>query len=145
AMRLDLLSLPLLAAAAVVLLFGLRALISFVYPLLFLTLCWPLPYEALLEQVLSTSTPATGAAVSVVLAVLPGAPSSPTTGDPRYLLDWPGVSFIVSVASSCAGLSSVLGSLIVGLALLYVVRGRMLRRLAWLVFGLALVWLLNVV
>jgi hypothetical protein len=52
AMRIDLLTLPLFAAAVVVLLFGSRALIPLGFPVLFLLLAWPLPYEALLEHAL---------------------------------------------------------------------------------------------
>jgi hypothetical protein len=59
AMRIDLLTLPLFAAAAIVLLFGARALVPLAFPIGFLLLAWPLPYVALLERGLSAFTGAT--------------------------------------------------------------------------------------
>ena len=50
-LRPDLLALPLVAVAAVSLLFGVRALVAFVVPLAVLALSWPLPVRAALEPV----------------------------------------------------------------------------------------------
>jgi hypothetical protein len=61
AMRVDLLTLPLFAAAVVVLLFGARGLIPLGFPVLFLLLAWPLPYDAVLEHALSSFTRSTRA------------------------------------------------------------------------------------
>jgi exosortase/archaeosortase family protein len=54
-------------------------------------------------------------------------------------------AFAVSIGSACAGVNSLVGFLLLGGALLYVVRGPALRRVAWLAVGLGLVFCLNVI
>ena len=138
AMRLDLLTLPLFAAAAVVLLFGSRALIPLAFPLAFLLLAWPLPYLAALEHALNAFTNATAAAVAQVTTLTNI--STPVAGseEKRYVIVHEGSEFVVSVASACSGVNSLVGFLIVGVAALWLVRGPFLLRIAWLVAGGAL-------
>jgi exosortase len=145
AMRLDLLTLPLFAAAAVVLLFGSRALVPLAFPLGFLLLAWPLPYLAALEHALDAFTNATAAAVADVAALTSVAAPVAGTGEKRYLIVHEGAEFVVSVASACSGVNSLVGFLVVGVAALWLVRGPVLLRVAWLLAGAALVWALNVV
>src|SRR5207244_7401324 len=73
AMRIDLLTLPLFAAAAIVLLFGARALVPLAFPIAFLLLAWPLPYLALLERGLTALTHATAWAVAHAASLSRGA------------------------------------------------------------------------
>jgi len=144
AMRLDLLTLPLFAAGGVVLLFGTRALVPLLFPLAFLFLAWPLPYLALFEHILDAFTQATAAAVEHlsdlggIAATVPGSEGS------RYLVAHGSSQFLVSVASACSGVNSLVGFAVVGLAALWFIRGSVLRRVAWLVAGGLLVWALNV-
>jgi exosortase len=144
AMRLDLVTLPLFAAAGIVLLFGSRALIPFWFPLAFLLLAWPLPYLALLEHALETFTVMTAAAVEHVNGLLQIATPVAGSDGSRYLVDHGGGQFVVSVASACSGVNSLVGFGIVGAAALWFLRGRAWRRIAWLAFGALLVWALNV-
>jgi exosortase/archaeosortase family protein len=144
AMRIDLLTVPLFAAAVVVLLFGSRAVIPLGFPVLFLLLVWPLPYDALLEHALSSFTQSTAGAVER-LAVLTHV-ASPIAGSDgsRYLLEQGGESIVVSVASACSGVNALVGFGVIGIAAMWLVRGPVMRRLAWLALGAGLVWLMNV-
>ena len=144
AMRLDLLTLPLFAAGGVVLLFGTRALVPLLFPLAFLFLAWPLPYLALLEHILDGFTQATATAVQHVNAVAEIATTVAGSEDSRYVVAHGSSQFVVSVASACSGVNSLVGFAVVGIAALWFIRGTVMRRLAWLVFGGVLVWALNV-
>jgi exosortase len=144
AMRLDLLTLPLFAAAGVVLLFGSRALVAFWFPIVFLLLAWPLPYLALLEHALDGFTHATAVAVEHMNALAQVATPVAGTDGSRYLVDHGSQQFAVSVASACSGVNSLVGFGIVGAAALWFVRGTFARRLAWLVAGASVVWAFNV-
>ena len=144
AMRLDLLTLPLFAAAGVVLLFGSRALVPFWFPLAFLFLAWPLPYLALLEHVLGLFTTTTAAAVEHVNALAGIATPVAGSDGSRYLVEHNGQQVVVSVASACSGVNSLVGFGIIGAAALWFIRGSVVRRVSWLALGGALVWALNV-
>ena len=145
AMRLDLLTLPLFAAAAIVLLFGSRALVPLAFPLVFLLLAWPLPYLAALEHALDAFTNATAVAVAHVATLTNMAAPVAGSGEKRYVIEHEGTDFVVSVASACSGVNSLVGFLVVGVAALWLVRGPFLLRIAWLLAGGALVWALNVI
>ena len=145
AMRIDLLTLPLFAAAAIVLLFGARALVPLAFPIAFLLLAWPLPYLALLERGLTAFTNATAWAVAHAASFTHVASVIAGSGDSRYFVEHGGNPIVVSVASACSGVNALIGFGVVGIAALWLVRGPVVRRLAWLLAGAALVWALNVV
>jgi exosortase/archaeosortase family protein len=144
AMRLDLLTLPLFAAGGVVLLFGARALVPLFFPVAFLFLAWPLPYLALLEHALDAFTRATASGVQHVNSVAEIATAVPGSGGSRYVVEHGGSQFVVSVASACSGVNSLVGFAVVSAGTLWFIKGPVLRRAAWLVFGGLLVWMLNV-
>ncbi len=75
--RLDLLSLPLFAAGAISLAFGVRALVRVRAAVLFLFLAWPYPYIVLLDHELTWFTDTTAAAVKAVLQFVPVASVAP--------------------------------------------------------------------
>lgn len=145
AMRLDLLSLPLVASAGVLLLFGARALVPLVYPTAFLLFAWPLPYLAVLERLLdaftSATTHAAGAAASLVHLARP----LPGSGGGVFLLSHGGDRFSVAIGSACSGIDSLVGYVVVAAFAAYFVRGGITRRLALFVLGTVLVWSFNVV
>jgi exosortase/archaeosortase family protein len=145
AMRIDLLTLPLFTAAAIVLLFGARALVPLAFPIGFLLLAWPLPYLALLERGLSAVTNAPAWAVERTASLTHVATAVDGSGGSRYVVDHGGDQIVVSVASACSGVNALVGFGVVGVAALWLVRGRVVRRLVWLLAGGALVWSLNVV
>ena len=143
AVRPDLLAVPLVAAGAVCLLLGVRALVAFAAPLGVALLAWPLPLRALLDAGAGGITAATGGVLRAVLDVLPLARVVPTAGDLRLLVDGPAGAFEVVVASACSGGTGVAGSLVVGLAAQYVLHGSLRRRLLWLAGLAALAWTAN--
>jgi exosortase/archaeosortase family protein len=142
--RLDLLSLPLFAAGAISLAFGVRALVRIRAALLFLFLAWPYPYVVLLDHELTWFTDTTAGAVKAVLQFVPLASVTPN-GD--FLVSHAsGVtqSFTVSVSSACSGINSGLGFLIVGAAAAILMHGRLAMKLLWLVSGTAFLFVVNV-
>jgi exosortase len=143
-MRLDLLTLPLAASATCVLLFGTRSLLAFAFPLGFLFLAWPLPHSILVEQLIAGFTSWTGAAVTAIVNVVPLAEAIPASDSSRFALTHEGKEFVLSVGSACSGVNSLIGFLIVGTACLYLIRGKIGRRLLWLASGLVVVWSFNV-
>lgn len=140
--RLDLLTLPLFAAGAVSFVFGVRALRAVKFPLLFLLLAWPIPYVPLVGEGMVLSTTWTVGVVDLLTQFVPFA--SPAAAAEGTYLVHAEKPFLLSVASACAGVNGLVGFLIVGTAMTYVVRGPLFRRLTWLVAGLLLIWMLNV-
>jgi len=144
-LRFDALALPLIATAVVVLLLGVRSLVVFWAPLLFLALAWPLPTAAAVELTSGPVTRLTSTLVQLSLAPLPWAPETVREGTDLLLhVDGLRGDVDVAVTSACSGLSGLLGFLVVGVAVLYLFDGRLRSRAAWLVAGLVLVLLLNV-
>jgi exosortase len=142
ALRPDLLALPLLVAAGVALLLGTRSLIALLFPLGFLLLAWPLPFQVVLDRLQAPLTAATGQAVRGALHVLPlGGSVLPGGGDVQVQVG----SFVLSVASACSGITGIVGLLVVGGAGLSLLAGPVRRRLLWLGCGLVAAWVLNVV
>ena len=142
--RLDLLSMPLFAAGAISLSFGVRALVRVRAAVLFLFLAWPYPYVVLLDHELTWFTDTTAAAVKVVLQLIPVASVAPN-GDflVSHVTDV-SQSFTVSVSSACSGINSGLGFLLVGAAASILMRGRLLMKLLWLVSGTVFLFVVNV-
>ena len=143
AVRLDLLTVPLVAMAAVALLFGTRTIVAFLFPLAFLALVWPLPHQMLLEQALGHVTDLTSLVVQAVVEAVPVAELVPGGADLRLLVPSGDGGFMVTLASACSGTESLVGFGLVGTAAMYLVRGPVRRRLAWLAAGAAAVWLGN--
>jgi exosortase/archaeosortase family protein len=142
-LRLDLLTLPLFVASACALLFGLRSLVFFLYPILFSLLAWPLPYTVLLEQALAWFTELTSRVASALATSLGLAQSVPGSGGGRLLVEHAGEQFVLVVGSACSGFNSAVGFLLIGAAALPLLEGAWRRRLLWLAVGLAAVWAFN--
>jgi len=141
--RLDLLSLPFFVAGLIALLFGVRRLWTLKSAVVFLLLAWPVPYGLVLGNWLDVFTDVTANAVRAVTAFLPIA--RPASADSTlFFIDHAGSSFAVSVGSACSGVNSLVGFVLLGTALMFVVRGTGRRRLLWLGVGLSIIWLLNV-
>ena len=143
ALRPDLLAVPLVATAAVCLVFGVRGLVAFVVPLAVTTLVWPLPVRAAMEPLAAGVADATSSSVQALLSFVPLATVVPGAGDLRLTVDAPGGAFDVMVASACSGIAGIVGMLLVGLCAQYVLHGRLRARLAWLVAAVVMAWLLN--
>lgn len=142
ATRLDLLTLPLLAASFVAVLVGTRAVLAFLFPLGFLLLAWPLPLLTVLDRAQQPLTALSSAAVRAGLHALPVAHPVDDSGD--LVLRVSGSHpFEVSVSSACSGIQGIVGVLLVGTAAMYVVRGPARARLAWLGVGVLAAFVVN--
>ncbi|MEA2518127.1 MAG: hypothetical protein QOF49_207 [Chloroflexota bacterium] len=141
--RLDLLTLPLFVAGLISLLFGVRRVWSLKGPIAFLLLAWPVPYTLFLADAAGWFTDFTAGLVGLITKVLPIAHQSP--GDASlFIIGSAPRAFSVSIGSACAGVNSFVGFLLIGTAFLFVVRGPLIRRAAWLAVGLSTIFLLNV-
>lgn len=140
--RIDLLSLPFFVAGVVTLLYGVRRLWALRVPILFLFLAWPVPYLPLVGDGLRAFTDLSVAAASALATVNPAA--IPGGAEGAFIVQNAERPFVLLVGSACAGVNSMVGFLIIGLALLYVVQGSLWRKIAWLADGLVVVWIFNV-
>jgi exosortase/archaeosortase family protein len=141
--RLDLLGLPIFVAGLVVLFYGLRRLWTVKAAVLFLFLAWPVPYVAVLGGWLDAFTNFTAGAIGRISNVLPLAQQA--NGDPTlFFIQHGGTSTAVSIGTACSGVNGLAGFILIGIALMYVVRGRLALRLLWLVAGLLAIWFLNI-
>ena len=144
AARIDLLTLPLVALASVVLLFGARIVFPFALPVVFLLLAWPLPYAVMLEHELARFTAATSATVTAIASSLAIARPDTHAGAGVFVVQHGGQAFSVGIGDACSGVNSLVGFLIIGTAALYFVRGRVPAKLAWFACGALLVYVFNV-
>jgi exosortase len=141
--RVDLLSLPFFVAGIIALVYGVRRLWALRVPIAFLFLAWPLPYAPLVGDGMQLFTDLTAGALTLISHVVPFAVA--TGGDEAvFFVRHKGYAFPLSVGAACAGVNSLVGFILIGGALSYVVSGRLLRRILWLLTGLVVVWLLNV-
>jgi exosortase len=142
--RIDLLTLPLFVFGVVTLFFGVRRAWSLRFPIAFLLLAWPVPYTVFMADATGAFTDVTASVVGFVSHLTPVATQSARDLS-SFTVHARSGDFLVSIGSACAGMNGFVGFLILGTAFLYLVRGPMPRRLAWLATGLALVFALNVV
>jgi len=141
--RLDLLTLPIFVAGLVALLFGVRRMWALRVPILFLLLAWPIPFTYLLSVTADAFTEFTARTVGLITAVIPVA--HPAVGDETlFLIGSDQGLFGVSIGSACSGMNSFVGFLLLGTALLYLVRGPLVGKVAWLIVGLGVTVGLNV-
>ena len=140
--RLDLLTLPLFVGGLIALLFGVRRLWSLRGPLAFLLLAWPIPFMLFLSKTAEPLAVFTANVVGAIVRVIPIARQGRNVPDYFVIGDGPN-AFGVSIGTACAGVNSLVGFLLLGGALLFLVRGPAMRRAAWLAAGLGLVFGLN--
>jgi exosortase/archaeosortase family protein len=141
--RIDLLTLPFFVAGAVAVIFGVRVLWRQKVAVAFLLLAWTYPYTSVLLGLLNAFTTATLFAVTEILRVVHVATPTGAVGNTLFLVNHNGHRFELSVISACSGVSSVVGFFLVGTAFAAVIRGPLIRKLVWLVGGMALLWGLN--
>jgi exosortase len=141
--RVDLLTLPIFVSGLIALLFGVRRVWALKGPIAFLLLAWPIPFTLLLGGTLDAFTEATARLVGSITQFVPVAHASQADAT-LFIIGSGRQAFAVSIGSACAGMNSFVGFLLIGTALLYAVRGPLVRRFIWLALGLAIVFGLNV-
>lgn len=143
--RIDLLTLPFFVAGACFLLFGTRLTWRMRFPIAFLFATWPFPYTEALFRWTDGFTLLTIRVLAKVVSHVPWASHNPSGDGSRFDIVHQGKVFTVSVASQCAGANGLVGFLLIGSAFCAVLLGPALGKLAWLVVGSIVTWLLNVV
>ncbi len=143
--RIDLLTLPVFVAGAVAIIFGVRVLWRQKLAVGYLFLAWPYPYQSALLHVLDAFTNLTVAAIKEALHFVTVAKAIPAPGGSTlFLVTHHGSTFPLSVVSACSGVNSCVGFLLVGSAFGAIVRGPLVRKLAWLAGGMVLLWGMNI-
>ena len=141
--RLDMLSLPLFVAGAIALVFGVRALWRLRWPVLYLLAAWPLPYVLFLTNWMGAFTDTTVAMLRLALGIIPVATPLAASDTSLFSIAHGGQSFVLSVASACAGVNGLAAFIVVGAAFGTVVHGRLVSKGLWLALGMLAIWSLN--
>ena len=141
--RVDLLTLPIFVAGAVAIIFGSRVLWRQRLAIAFLFLAWPYPYEHYLLGVLNGFTDLTLLAMQKIAVFTGLAKPAGTLDNTLFVVTHHGSTFALSVVSACSGVNGVVGFLLIGSAFAAIVRGPIIRKVLWLVGGMALLWAIN--
>lgn len=142
--RVDLLSLPVFVAGVVAIVFGTRVLWRQKLAVAYLLLAWPELYSSFLNRGLSGFTHATLAGLRAVVGIVPVAKPIASSDGSLFQVSHHGLTFPLSVVSACSGVNGLVGFLLVGAAFSAVVKGPRLRKTAWLLMGMAFLWLVNI-
>lgn len=145
--RPDVLSMAFFVAGAIVLCYGLSWAWRLRAPLAFLLLMWPALYLHVIAGLMQSFTDATNNTLALFVHRLLGVTVVPVANDSPNLVVHPAgmAPLTISVGSACSGADSVLGFLLLGGAVLTAMRGGAGRKLLWMVAGLALTFVANIV
>jgi exosortase len=145
--RPDVLSMGFFVIGAVVLCYGLSWAWRLRAPLAFLLLMWPALYLHIMAGVMQSFTAATNNTLALFVHRLLGVTVVPVANDSPQLVVHPAhlAPVSISVGSACSGADSVLGFLLIGGAILTAMRGGAGRKLLWIVAGLAVTFVANLV
>jgi len=140
--RLDLLSLPCFVVGATIVVFGIRVAWRQRFALAYLLLGWPWLYTSELRAPLADVTSLT---VWAIGGVLRGLGLARSVGDSPgvFAVNHGGHSVLVSVVTACSGVDSMVGFLLIGLALGAVTSGPLVKKALWLATGVVLFWGIN--
>ena len=141
--RIDLLTLPIFVAGAVVIIFGSRVLWRQRLAIAFLFLAWPYPYQKYLLGVLNAFTTLTLLGMQKIALWTHLAKPAGTLDNTLFVVNHHGTTFALSVVSACSGVNGIVGFLLVGSAFAAIVRGPIVRKVLWLLGGMGLLWLIN--
>jgi exosortase/archaeosortase family protein len=141
--RIDLLTLPVFVAGAVAIIFGTRVLWRQKLAILFLFLAWPWPYQKFLLGILNAFTDVTLIGMQKIAVMTHLAKPVSSLDNTLFVVSHHGSTFALSVVSACSGVNGVVGFLLVGSAFAAIVHGPAVRKVLWLVGGMALLWTIN--
>jgi exosortase len=142
---LDIPGLILLFATLVVAAWGLPGLQQLGRPLLYLLLTWPLPYLVLYRHVMPSLTDATALAVRVLVSLFPWPIHADPSGSSDLLITFHHQTTQLVIAQACAGINGAVGLAVIALPVGVLSRGSAKALGAWLILGVLLSWLSNVV
>ncbi len=140
------LALPIFAAGLTLIIFNLQTLRQLTFPIAFLLFLAPPPSEILYNIGFTLSAVSSEASNAIVNAA--GIPSTITSeyGNPTIIITRPdgsAIPFTVDIA--CSGIYSLIGFLIFAAFIAYIIRDKPWKRLALLLIGIPLVYLLNII
>lgn len=140
------LALPILVAGLTLILFNPQTLSQLAFPICFLIFLMPPPSEILYSLGATLSVMSSEAPNAIVNAF--GIPSTITSeyGNPTIIvtmLDGSTIPFTVDIA--CSGIYSLIGFLIFAVFIAYVIRDKPWKKLAIILVGLPLIYLLNII
>jgi exosortase/archaeosortase family protein len=141
--RVDLFTLPIFVAGAVAIIFGSRVLWRQRLAIAFLFLAWPYPYQKYLLGLLNAFTDVTLLAMQKIAVLTHLAKPADSLDNTLFVVSHHGTTFALSVVSACSGVNGVVGFLLVGSAFAAIVRGPIVRKALWLLGGIALLWVIN--
>ncbi len=141
--RIDLLTLPIFVAGAVVIIFGSRVLWRQRLAILFLFLAWPYPYQKYLLGVLNAFTTLTLMGMQRIAVWTHLARPASSLDNTLFVINHHGTTFALSVVSACSGVNGIVGFLLVGSAFAAIVRGPIVRKVLWLLGGIVFLWIIN--
>ena len=141
--RIDLLTLPIFVAGAVAVIFGSRVLWRQRLAICFLFLAWPYPYQKYLLGVLNAFTALTLMGMQRIAVWTHLAKPASSLDNTLFVVNHHGSTFALSVVSACSGVNGVVGFLLVGSAFAAIVRGPLVRKVLWLIGGMAFLWVIN--
>ena len=142
--RPDVLSLALFVTGLLAVFYGITWVWRLRTSLVFLVLMWPALYLNVMPGVMQSFTDATNSALATVVQHFPLGVTLGASPGILMVHQASGPAITVSVGTACSGADSVLGFLLIGGALLTAVRGGAMRKISWMVVGLALTFVVNV-
>jgi exosortase len=142
---LDIPGLILLLATLVVAVWGLAGLQQLSRPLLYLLLAWPLPYLVLYRHVIPWLTDATGRVVGALVSLFPGPIHADPSASSALLITFHHQTTQLVIAQACAGINGAVGLAVIALPVGVLSRSSAKALGAWLMLGVLLSWLSNVV
>ncbi len=141
--RVDLLAVPLFIAGLLAIVFGVRVLWRQRLPIAYLLLALPALYTVVLDSVLLWYTNFTVTMLRTIVAHVRVAVPSAVPADALFMVTHNGHSFELQVVTACSGVDGLVGFLLIGLLFAAMVSGPILRKSAWLLAGLPLLWAIN--
>jgi len=140
------LALPIFTAGAVLLLFNSQTLRQLTFPIAFLFFIVPPPSEVL--YTLGATLSALSAQASAAIASLTGIPTSLIVeyGNPLIQITLPnGIVLNFTVDIACSGIYSLISFLIFALLVAYIIRDKLWKKIALILTGIPLIYLLNII
>lgn len=140
------LALPIFAAGLTLILFNPQTLRQLAFPIAFLAFLVPPPSEILYALGATLSIISSEASNAIVNTV--GIPSTITSeyGNPTIIITRPdGTTIPFSVDIACSGIYGLIGFLVFAVFVAYIIRDKPWKKLALILLGIPLIYLLNIV
>ncbi|MGQ9611150.1 MAG: exosortase/archaeosortase family protein, partial [bacterium] len=139
-------SLPLFTSGIILLLFDFNALRGLLFPIVFSLFLIPPPVEIVQQVGTYLSFYSSIAAYNILKIMQLPVSLSYTDGNPIiyvYMQSGENIPFVIDLA--CSGIYSLMGFLIFGLFIAYLIRGKMIKKFMILVIGFPIIYILNII